>query len=123
VGPLPPGHDLLIPPVAFAAWLGLLVTALNLVPQGQLDGGHAIYALLGRRNAERLSRAVSWSLLLCGLFLSFNWLVWWLLTRTVVGVRHPPALDEAPLAPGRRALAIVALLLFAATFVPVPAAF
>jgi membrane-associated protease RseP (regulator of RpoE activity) len=123
VGPLPPGHDVLLGPVAFAAWFGLFVTALNLVPLGQLDGGHAVYALLGRRNAERFSRAVSWGLLLSGLFLSFNWLLWWALSRSVIGLRHPAALDETPLGPRRRALAIVSLLLFALTFVPVPVTF
>ena len=122
-GALPAGKDLVLHPVAFAAWLGMLVTALNLVPLGQLDGGHALYALLGRARAERVSRLVSWALLGCGLFLSFNWLVWWALTRFAVGPRHPPSWDERPLDPGRVALAAVGLLLFALTFVPVPFAF
>jgi membrane-associated protease RseP (regulator of RpoE activity) len=119
-GDLPAGHDVLIHPVALAAWLGLLVTTLNLVPLGQLDGGHVLYALLGRQRAERASRLVSHFLLAMGLFASWSWLVWWVITRHVVGLRHPPALTEEPLGRGRRAIAVFSLLLFVLTFVPIP---
>jgi membrane-associated protease RseP (regulator of RpoE activity) len=121
-GALPAGQDLLLHPVAVAAWFGLLVTALNLVPLGQLDGGHATYALLGGERARRLSRLVAWGLLGCGLFLSVSWLAWWALARWLVGPGHPPAWDERPLDPARRALAVAGLVLFALTFVPVPVA-
>jgi len=120
VGPLAPGTDVFVHPVALAAWLGLFVTTLNLIPIGQLDGGHVTYAWLGERGALRLSRLVSWALLAAGILVSLNWLVWWLLTRLVIGLRHPPALVEQPLTPGRRAVALGALLLFVVTFVPVP---
>jgi membrane-associated protease RseP (regulator of RpoE activity) len=120
LGELPPGTDVFLHPVAFAAWIGLFVTTLNLIPLGQLDGGHVTYALLGRRGARAFSQVVSWGLLVAGLFLCWNWLLWWALTRLVVGYDHPPALEELPLDPGRRALAVAALLLFAATFIPVP---
>lgn len=123
VGELRPGYDVVLHPVALAAWLGLLVTALNLVPMGQLDGGHVLYALFGRRGARAAGRVVSAGLLLAGLFLSFSWLVWYVLTRFVVGLGHPPALDEAPLDRGRRAVAWLSLALFLATFVPVPVSF
>jgi membrane-associated protease RseP (regulator of RpoE activity) len=119
-GDLPAGQDVLIHPIALAAWLGLLVTTLNLVPLGQLDGGHVLYALLGRRRAEQGSRLVSWFLLALGLFASWSWLVWWAVTRHVVGLRHPPALTEEPLGRGRRLIAVFSLLLFVLTFVPVP---
>jgi len=122
-GSLQPGTDVLLHPVAFAAWLGLLVTALNLVPLGQLDGGHVLYALVGRRAALVGSRLVSASLLAAGLFLSWNWIVWWLLTRFLIGLRHPPSIVEEPLDPARRAVAILSLVLFALTFVPVPVSF
>jgi membrane-associated protease RseP (regulator of RpoE activity) len=122
-GELAPGTDVLLHPVAFAAWLGLLVTALNLVPVGQLDGGHVLYALLGRRGAHVGSRIASAALLAAGLFLSWNWLVWWVLTRVFIGVRHPPALSEEPLDAPRQAVAILSLVLFALTFVPVPVSF
>ncbi len=120
LGKLPPGTDVFLHPVAFAAWIGLFVTTLNLIPLGQLDGGHVTYALLGRRRARAFSRLVSWGLLLAGLFLCWNWLLWWAVTRFLVGYDHPPALEEAPLDPGRRALAVLALALFAATFIPIP---
>jgi membrane-associated protease RseP (regulator of RpoE activity) len=120
----PPDQYLVTPhPVFFAAWIGLLVTALNLVPLGQLDGGHVIYALLGRRRARVFAECVSAGLLAAGLFLSWNWLLWWALTRFLVGTKHPPALVEEPLTPGRKVLAVFSLLLFAVTFIPVPIAF
>jgi membrane-associated protease RseP (regulator of RpoE activity) len=123
VGPVPPGSDVFVHPVAFAAWLGLLVTTLNLLPIGQLDGGHVVYALLGRERAHAVTRAVSLGLLVCGFFLSWTWLFWWVVTRVLGrlgGLRHPPALVEEPLTPGRRAVAILCLFMFAATFIPVP---
>jgi len=123
VGTPPPGHDLLIHPVGLAAWLGLFITTLNLIPIGQLDGGHVTYALLGARGALRASRLLSWALLAAGTFVSLNWLVWWVLTRLVIGLRHPPAEAEGPLSPGRRWLALLSLLLFVLTFVPVPIRF
>jgi membrane-associated protease RseP (regulator of RpoE activity) len=123
VGALKPGTDVILHPVAFAAWIGLLVTALNLVPLGQLDGGHVLYALFGRRGALAAARAVSAGLLLAGIFLSWNWLIWWFLSRFVVGLGHPPALEEEPLDLKRRAVAWASLALFVATFVPVPVSF
>jgi membrane-associated protease RseP (regulator of RpoE activity) len=122
-GHLPANADVLLHPVAFAAWIGLFITTLNLIPIGQLDGGHVTYALLGRRRALAFSRLVSWGLLACGLLLSWNWLLWFVVARVFVGPRHPPALTEEPLDPGRRLLAYAALALFAATFIPVPVSF
>jgi membrane-associated protease RseP (regulator of RpoE activity) len=120
VGPLPPGHDVIVHPVALAAWLGLFVTTLNLLPLGQLDGGHVTYAWLGERRALLVSRIVSGALLVAGVLVSLNWLVWWFLTRLVIGLRHPPAMDERPVGPARRAVALASLLLFVLTFVPIP---
>jgi membrane-associated protease RseP (regulator of RpoE activity) len=117
---LPPGGEVTEHPVAIAAWFGLFVTTLNLIPIGQLDGGHVLYALLGRARAQRASRLVSWGLLALGVFASWSWLAWWLVTRVLVGNRHPPALQEEPLGPGRRLLAILGFVVFAATFTPIP---
>jgi membrane-associated protease RseP (regulator of RpoE activity) len=117
---LPAGVEVTEHPVAIAAWFGMLVTSLNLIPIGQLDGGHVVYALVGGERARRLSRAFSWGLLVLGITVAWSWLVWWVITRFVVGNRHPPALDEAPLDPGRRFVAVLGLLLFAATFMPIP---
>ncbi len=93
------------------------------MPLGQLDGGHVLYALVGRRWAHLGSRIVSTGLLVAGFFLSWNWLVWWALTRFLIGLRHPPSLVEEPLDPARAAIAIGSLVLFALTFVPVPVSF
>jgi membrane-associated protease RseP (regulator of RpoE activity) len=93
------------------------------MPMGQLDGGHVLYALLGRRLAHAGSRVISAALFLAGIFLSWNWLVWWTVTRFAIGLRHPPSAEEAPLDPARGAVAIVCLVLFALTFVPVPVSF
>jgi membrane-associated protease RseP (regulator of RpoE activity) len=120
IGDLPAGHDVFLHPVALAAWLGLLVTTLNLDPAGQLDGGHVLYALLGRRRALLAGRVVAALLLGAGVLFSWNWLIWWFLTRFVVGLRHPPALVEEPLDGRRRAIAWLSLAVFIATFVPVP---
>jgi membrane-associated protease RseP (regulator of RpoE activity) len=120
LGPMPPAHVFMEHPVYLAAWFGLFVTTLNLLPIGQLDGGHVLYALLGRRGALTASRAVSWGLLAAGVFLSWNWLLWWAITRFLVRLGHPPALDDAPLDRSRVAVALLSLLLFAVTFVPVP---
>ncbi len=117
---LPMGAEVTEHPVAIAAWFGLYVTTLNLLPIGQLDGGHVLYAFLGRRRAERASRLVSFALLCLGVFVSWTWLAWWAVTRALVGNRHPPAVEESPLGPGRRLVAILALILFAVTFTPVP---
>jgi membrane-associated protease RseP (regulator of RpoE activity) len=120
LGPLPAGSEVIIHPVGFAAWVGLLVTALNLLPIGQLDGGHVAYALLGPRRAVAAGRLASFGLLAAGFFLSWSWLVWWALTRFVVGFGHPPARDEGPLGGGRVLLALLALAVLVVTFVPVP---
>ena len=123
LGKLEAGTDVFLHPVAFAAWIGLFVTTLNLLPIGQLDGGHVVYALFGRRRARVFSKLVSYALLGFGIFLSWNWLLWWGVTRFLVGFDHPPALEEESLDAKRKLLALVALALFALTFIPVPVAF
>ena len=118
-GALPAHHDLHVNPVAYAAWLGMFVTALNLLPIGQLDGGHVLHGLFGRR-ADRISRLLSHALLALGLFASWTWLAWWVLIRFVLGTRHPPLASQEPLDSPRRALGVAALVILALTFVPVP---
>jgi membrane-associated protease RseP (regulator of RpoE activity) len=120
-GHLTPGADLYLHPVGVAAWFGLYVTTINLLPIGQLDGGHVLYALLGRARAQRASRLFSFALLLLGLACSYTWLAWWAVTRVVVGVRHPPALEEEePLSARGRALVLVSLAVLVLTFAPMP---
>lgn len=107
--------------VAFAGWLGLVVTALNLVPVGQLDGGHIAYAVLGRRGAALLGRIIVGLLLVGGILYNQHLLMWALIVWVVAGVGHPPAQDEVtPLSPGRKALAGLTLLLLIGIVAPWP---
>ena len=108
-------------PIAFAGWLGLVVTALNLAPLGQLDGGHIAYAVLGRRNARTISVAVLALMVAAGLFYSPHWLMWALIAYFIAGIDHPPANNElADIGPGRKALGYVAAAILAAIVLPVP---
>jgi membrane-associated protease RseP (regulator of RpoE activity) len=121
IGPLPPGHDVILHPVAFAGWFGFLVTALNLVPAGQLDGGHIVYALFGRRHGL-ISKAAVAGLVLIGLaFSSINWLLWAVLIVALMGFQHAPTMDDiTPLDGRRRALGLFALVLLLLLLPPVP---
>ncbi len=110
----------LLHPVALAGWLGLLVTSLNLIPVGQLDGGHIAYALLGERLYRVVSRLVFVVLVALGLVGWMGWLIWAGLLL-FMGFRHPAPLDFwTPLDPPRRAMGLAVLALFLLTFTPVP---
>jgi len=142
-GPLPEGHDIMLSPTAFAGWVGLLVTMINLIPSRQLDGGHVACALLGDR-FDALSRALRRLLLPLGMGVGLyyggaafaagqrgdalmeaagpgtQWLVWWLLL-TLIGRsderEHPPP-DPGALSPRRRQVALGTLALFVLLFMP-----
>jgi membrane-associated protease RseP (regulator of RpoE activity) len=108
--------------VAFAAWFGLLATALNLFPIGQLDGGHISYAVLGRR-----SSVVTLVMIGCAVVLTWfsaSWLVWTVLMVVMLlafGRHHPRTFDEeVPLDRRRRLLALFALVMFILCFTPAP---
>ena len=121
-GTPPDGYSINMHPMAFAAWFGLLATALNLFPIGQLDGGHISYAVLGRASTFVTLATVA---ALIGLtFLSSSWLVWTVLTVVMLvafGPRHPRTVDEdVPLDRGRLWLAFGALLMFIVCFTPAP---
>jgi membrane-associated protease RseP (regulator of RpoE activity) len=122
-GAIPDGYTVNMHPMAFAAWFGLLATALNLFPIGQLDGGHIAYAVLGGRRSTALTLMMVACLV--GLTaLSMSWLVWTVLTVAMLltfGPRHPRVFDEhVPLDPGRRWLALFALIMFVLCFSPAP---
>ena len=113
------GVDVQLSTVAWGAWIGLLITMFNLLPIGQLDGGHVAYALLGRR-ADYLAYAVLGLCLAMGFLFSSTWLFWALLA-TATGVRHPPPLNDVPsLGPVHTALAIAGLALFGLLLMPAP---
>ncbi len=117
--PLPwGGQDVLMHPVAWAGWAGLLVTALNLIPAGQLDGGHILYVLLGER-AKKFVPFIIGALALMG----FAWNGWWLWVLLIlwVGRVYMEPLDQiTQLDSKRKALAVLAIILFVLVFTPVP---
>jgi membrane-associated protease RseP (regulator of RpoE activity) len=121
-GDVPDALSLNLHPMAFAAWFGLLVTALNLLPIGQLDGGHITYAVFGRRAVFITIAALGAGIGLC--FYSYSWIVWTgllILLLSVFGWRHPPTWDErVPLDRTRLWLALLALVVFAVCFTPAP---
>lgn len=145
VGPIPEGHDVSLHPTAAAGWVGLLLTMLNLVPYGQLDGGHIAYALLGERHT-RVGRWIRWSILTLfvveliwfltpvllgkasyswGVALgnSATWLVWFgllsLIRRYQGGDAHPPT-DDTELSSGRRWVGWACAVLLFLLFMPTP---
>jgi len=144
IGPIPEGWDVQLSPIAFAGWTGLFITMLNLLPVGQLDGGHVAYALFGPRQ-QRISTFIRYSLLLLvpinalwrlapalrtGLddrlwnmagTASIPWLVWFVLLTLLErwGGGHPPT-EAGELSRGRRIIAIGTLVLFVLLFMPTP---
>jgi membrane-associated protease RseP (regulator of RpoE activity) len=118
-GPIPPTHDLVLHPIAFAAWFGFFVTAINLLPLGQLDGGHVAFAVLGRQQRQLAYLTVP-ILIYLGLTGWPGWIVW-VGMAGIVGLAHPPVTDpDVGLGIGRRWVAWGALIIFIITFAPVP---
>jgi membrane-associated protease RseP (regulator of RpoE activity) len=121
-GPIADGYSLNMHPVAFAAWFGLLATALNLFPIGQLDGGHISYAVLGRHSTRVTLVAIGVAVVLT--FFSLSWLVWTVLLVAMliaIGPNHPRTMDEhVPIDRTRLVLAFVALAVFILCFTPAP---
>lgn len=117
--PVPFGAvDVLLHPVAWAGWAGLLITALNLIPAGQLDGGHILYSLFGRR-----SRIVLPFVLIALIILGTVWSGWWLWAFLIfiLGRSHAEPLDQiTPLDSRRKALAVFGLIVFVLVFTPIP---
>jgi membrane-associated protease RseP (regulator of RpoE activity) len=115
------GMAVMTHPMADAAWVGCFVTALNLFPVGQLDGGRIAYALSARRH-RALGVATWLTLVAMGVLTqSVNWFVWAVLLFFLVGFDHSPPLDDlTPLSPGRRLLGVVCLLLAALLIPPIP---
>ncbi|HEX8826170.1 MAG TPA: site-2 protease family protein, partial [Archangium sp.] len=107
-------------PVVIAGWFGLLVTLLNLLPVGQLDGGHLTFALWGNR-ARVVGKAVALVLLFLTLFYTITWGVWLLVATKLVGFGHPEVTQPAePLGLGRKLVCAVCFLALAGCAMPVP---
>jgi membrane-associated protease RseP (regulator of RpoE activity) len=114
-----PEMSIILHPVAFAGWVGILVTALNLFPIGQLDGGHVIYAVFGSK-IRPIARLLLGAFVVMGVVFWIGWFVWALLI-TVIGIKHPHLADEpVPLSPGRKVMAFGMLVIFILSFIPDP---
>jgi membrane-associated protease RseP (regulator of RpoE activity) len=115
IGPLPPAADVILHPIGFAAWFGLFITSLNLLPIGQLDGGHVAYALWGPRQ-----RSVAVALV--PILMLFGWLGWkgwflWVGLVGIMGLAHPPVRNpDRELGSARVLVGWIALAIFALTF-------
>ena len=119
LGPMTPEQNVILHPVAFAGWIGLLVTALNLIPVGQLDGGHVAYALFPEYQ-RYISLGSIGLLVICGVVFWSGWLLWAVLL-VFLGWRHPPPFEFwVPLDRRRRVLGIITIVVFGLTFSPAP---
>ncbi|WDT79075.1 MAG: site-2 protease family protein [Candidatus Manganitrophus sp.] len=120
LGKVPPaGYDVALSSVAFAGWFGLFVTSMNLLPIGQLDGGHIAYALLGRKQ-RFLSIGMVVILIILGVIGWPGWYIWAILI-SFLGLHHPPTIDEdVPLDLKHQLIGWGSIVLFIVTFMPVP---
>jgi len=113
-----PAENIYLHPVARGAWVGVLATALNLLPIGQLDGGHILYAFLGER-----TKYLSWVMVAVfipmGFYYSPSWL-FWAAVLFFFGMKHPSMVDPTPIGSGRTKLAIATLFILILCFTPVP---
>ena len=111
---------MLLSPVAWAGWVGILITALNLIPAGTLDGGHISQTLFGKRTVRAILPIILGLLVLLG----FAWNGWWLWAAMIfllVGRVYAEPLDQiTPLSKNRRVIGILCIILFLLTFTPVP---
>ena len=114
-----PSADIYLHPVARAAWVGMFATALNLLPVGQLDGGHIVYALLGR-----FHKWITWAFLIALLPMGHYWNGWWFwaLMLFFIARRHPPVYDQREIGRARTTLGLVALAVFILCFTIAPIA-
>ncbi len=120
-GPIPEGSDIYLSPYAWAGWIGFLVTSLNLMPMGQLDGSHILYALIGRKQLY-----IGWAVFLglAGLSAVWpGWLLWIAMALLFLMIGHPPVPEAAPLSARERALGWCCAAIFVLTFIPVPVSF
>ena len=116
---VPPDYSIFLHPVAFAGWVGILITSFNLFPVGQLDGGHVSYALFGTRSRS-IARFFLGVFVAMGVFFWVGWFIWAFIIL-FLGLSHPRVLDEAAhLSPRRKFIAYVIILIFILSFIPDP---
>ncbi len=132
-GFIPPMSEIYHYPYLCAGWFGLFVTALNLLPVGQLDGGHIIFGMFGEKVQEKVAWIAMFFLLFAGGLGVINqfydtgitigwtgWFVWALLLYFVIKVKHPPVYDDQPLGAGRMIIGYFGILVFILSFIPMP---
>ena len=107
-------------PLAFAGWLGLFITALNLLPMGQLDGGHITRAMFGSRVGQTISSLAMWSLFLLALFVWPGLMMWAIIVFLIAGRGAPPLNDLTPLDTGRMVVGCIAILILILILAPMP---
>ena len=118
-GPLPDSANIILHPIAFSGWIGLLVTSLNLLPVGQLDGGHVAYAVIGPKHSI-IAKAVLILLVILG---AMGWIGWFVWTAILIfmGIHHPPVIyDWIPLDTKRKVVGWLTISVFVLTFTPMP---
>lgn len=113
--------DIMLHPIAFAGWIGLLITMINLIPIGQLDGGHIAYALFGNHH-DYIARIIFIGLIVMGFTLSYSWLVWaFLIIVLMRTVKHPSILNEEDQLTFRdKLIGVICLVIFILCFIPTP---
>ena len=113
-------QDIMLHPMAFAGWIGLLVTMFNLLPIGQLDGGHVAYAMLGKK--QNIIGKISFLALIPLSFISLNWLFWGILLFFLMrSAKHPPINDiNIPLSKFNKRIGYICLVIFILCFIPAP---
>jgi membrane-associated protease RseP (regulator of RpoE activity) len=117
-GNIPGGYDLFLHPVAWAGWIGFFITSLNLMPIGQLDGGHVLYSLIGRKQTY-----AGWVALVSLVVLTFiwpGWGLWVIITLLILMVAHPPIREATPLTLKEKIAGWFCMAVFILTFIPVP---
>ncbi len=114
------GHVIRLSPLAFAGWLGLFITALNLLPIGQLDGGHTARAMFGQRIGNTISSIAMWTLFLLALFVWPGLMMWAIIVFFIAGRSTPPLNDVTPLTPGRHWLGYLTFAILATILIPLP---
>ncbi len=117
-GPLPAGHDIVLTPYMWAGWIGFLVTSLNLMPIGQLDGGHILYALIGKN--QRYFGWVTLAGLVVLSFFFYGWILWIIMTLVVLMVAHPPIPEKRELSRAEIVTGWACMVILLMTFIPVP---
>ena len=120
-GSIPVGSDIFLSPLAWAGWIGFLITGLNLMPIGQLDGGHVLYALIGEKQ-----RYAGWLSFIALVVLSFfwtGWILWLIIALLVLMIGHPPVPEEKTLSLKEKIIGWSCMAVLILTFIPVPVEF